>query len=56
MPGITVDQVYENTGFRPAISEHMGVVEPPTKEEVRVLKEEVDPKRVYLKDSPKTPK
>lgn len=56
MPGITVDQVYQNTRFRPAVSEHMGVVEPPTEDEVRILREEVDPKRVYLKDCPKTPR
>jgi len=55
MPGITVDQVYENTGFKPAVSEHMGEVEPPTEEEVRILREEVDPKRAYLKDSLRTP-
>ena len=54
MPGITMDQVYENTGFGPAVSKHIGVVEPPTKEEVRVLREEVDPKRIYLKVFPKT--
>ena len=53
MPGITVDHVYENTGFRPALSEHVVVVEPPTEEEVRILREEVDPRRVYLKNSPK---
>jgi hypothetical protein len=34
----------------------MGVVEPPTEDEVRILREEVDPKRVYLKDCPKTPR
>ncbi len=56
MPGITVDQVYQNTRFRPAVLEHMGVVEPPTEDEVRILREEVDPKRVYLKDCPKTPR
>ena len=52
MPGITVGQVYENTGFKPAVSEHVGAVEPPTEEEIRILREEVDPKRIYLKVSP----
>jgi glutaconate CoA-transferase subunit B len=52
MPGITVDRVYENTGFKPAVPEHPGVVEPPTEEEIRILREEVDPKRIYLKVSP----
>lgn len=54
MPGITVDQVYESTGFRPAVSGDMGAVESPTEEEVRILREEVDPKRIYLKESPAT--
>jgi glutaconate CoA-transferase subunit B len=52
MPGITVDQVYENTGFKPAVSEPVGAVEPPTDEEVRILREEVDPRQIYLKASP----
>ncbi len=52
MPGITMDHVYENTGFRPAVSEDMGAVEPPTEEEIRILREEVDPRRIYLKASP----
>jgi glutaconate CoA-transferase subunit B len=53
MPGITVDHVYENTGFRPAVSEHVGAVEPPTDEEVRILREEVDPNHIYLTKEPR---
>lgn len=48
MPGITMDQVYENTGFRPAVSEHPGLVEPPTEEELKILRDEVDPNHIYL--------
>lgn len=51
MPGITMDRVYENTGFRPAVSGHVGTVKPPTDEEVRILREEVDPERIYLRVS-----
>ena len=56
MPGEKLGQVYNNMGFKPSVIKDVGEVELPTGEEVRVLREEVDPERVYLKDSPKTPK
>ncbi len=47
-PGITVEQVVENTGFELIIPEHVGQNEPPTEEELRILREEVDPERFYI--------
>ena len=54
MPGVTVDEVYQNTGFEPKLREKMEEVELPTEEELKILRDEVDPKRIYLKPSPKT--
>jgi glutaconate CoA-transferase subunit B len=43
-----VEQVIENTGFELIIPEHVGQNEPPTEEELRILREEVDPDRFYI--------
>ena len=50
MPGITVEAVLGETGFRPAVAQDVSDVAPPTAEELRVLRDEVDPARVYLKE------
>ena len=47
-PGVTLEQVVENTGFELIIPEEVGHNEPPTAEELRVLREEVDPNRLYI--------
>lgn len=47
-PGVTVEQVIENTGFELIIPDHVGQNEPPTDEELRILREEVDPDRFYI--------
>ena len=47
-PGVTVDQVVENTGFDLIIPPEVGVNEPPTREELRLLREEIDPERLYI--------
>jgi glutaconate CoA-transferase subunit B len=49
MPGITVDDVLAATGFAPEIAPHLREVAPPAPEDLRVLREELDPDRVYLK-------
>lgn len=46
-PGITVDEIVENTGFEIDVSKAVESV-PPSKEELRVLREEVDPQRLIL--------
>ena len=48
MPGVTVEQVRENTGFRPAAAPDVGAVSPPSERELQLLRDEVDPDRVYL--------
>lgn len=48
MPGVTIDQVRENTGFDPAEAPEVTIVEPPTAAELTLLREEVDPEGIYL--------
>jgi glutaconate CoA-transferase subunit B len=48
-PGITVDQVRANTGWELKISSQMRVTQPPGVEELRILREELDPQSIYLK-------
>jgi acyl CoA:acetate/3-ketoacid CoA transferase beta subunit len=47
-PGISIDQVCENTGFPLLTSATIPATGLPTAEELRLLREEIDPKRVYL--------
>ena len=47
-PGVTVDQVVENTGFELIIPEHVGKNPPPTVKELRILRDEVDKNRLYI--------
>ena len=46
-PGVTVDDVRENTGFELFIADKVTQNEPPTEEELRVLREDVDPDKLY---------
>lgn len=46
-PGITVEQIVENTGFEVDVSQAIEAV-PPSVEELRVLREEIDPQRLIL--------
>ena len=48
MPGVTIDQVRENTGFDPAEAPEITIVEPPTAAELTLLRDEVDPEGIYL--------
>ncbi len=48
-PGVTVEQVLENTGFQLHIPGKVPVTPLPTPEELRLLREEIDPRRVYLR-------
>ena len=48
MPGVTIDQVRDNTGFDPAEAPEVTTVEPPTAAELTLLRDEVDPEGIYL--------
>jgi len=47
-PGVTPEQVQENTGFELDVS-RAGETEPPAEAEIRVLREKVDPEGIFLK-------
>ncbi|KDQ70374.1 3-oxoadipate--succinyl-CoA transferase [Streptomyces halstedii] len=48
-PGVTVDQVRAATGWELAVADRVATVPPPTAAELRLLREDVDPGRVYLR-------
>lgn len=47
-PGVTIDEVIANTGFELIIAEQVGTNEPPSTEELRLLREEIDPEKLYI--------
>ncbi|MEV6227635.1 CoA-transferase [Saccharopolyspora shandongensis] len=48
-PGVTVDQVRAATGWDLQVADELTTIEPPTAAELRLLREDVDPDRVYLR-------
>lgn len=48
-PGVTVDRVRAATGWDLKVADPLGTVPPPTGAELRLLREDVDPGRVYLR-------
>ena len=48
MPGVSLEDVEANTGFEPDVGPEIATVRAPSGEELRVLREEVDPAGVYL--------
>jgi len=47
-PGINVEQVLENTGFELLLADEITVNEPPSQEELRILREDVDKDKFYI--------
>jgi glutaconate CoA-transferase subunit B len=45
-PGVTVDQVLANTGFKPIVPDHVPTTPGPTEEQVRLLRGRIDPEGV----------
>ncbi len=48
-PGATVEQAQENTGWPLKVAADLRRTELPTEEELRILREELDPGKIYLK-------
>lgn len=46
-PGVTKEKVVENTGFELLFAEKIGQNDPPTKQELSILREKVDPDGIY---------
>ena len=49
MPGVSLEQVMDNTGFEPSVASPLATVAKPNDDELRILREEVDPQGVYVK-------
>jgi len=49
MPGETVSSVQDATGFELMVDENVHEFEPPTKEEIRLVREVIDPTQIYCK-------
>ena len=47
-PGITFDEVQANTGWALKQAEDCRVTEPPDETELRILREDLDPQRIYI--------
>jgi glutaconate CoA-transferase subunit B len=47
-PGVTPEEVKANTGFELLISDRVAVNDPPSDEELRLLREEIDRERFYI--------
>jgi len=48
-PGVTVEQARENTGWELKVAPSLHLTPPPGEVELRILREELDPKGIYLK-------
>lgn len=46
-PGVTVEQVIENTGFKLHLADNITHNDPPTAEELKKLREDIDPDGLY---------
>jgi len=49
-PGVTVQQLLDNLGFKPIIPDKVEQIEPPTEEEIKTIRE-IDPRGVWVKRS-----
>jgi glutaconate CoA-transferase subunit B len=47
-PGVSLETVRENTGFEILVAPDLGHTEAPTAEELRILRDEVDPQRLFI--------
>ncbi|MEO0004748.1 MAG: CoA-transferase [candidate division WOR-3 bacterium] len=47
-PGVTVDQVLKNTGFELLVADRLVTNPEPTDEQLRLLREEIDPDHYYI--------
>ncbi|MFC1879178.1 CoA-transferase subunit beta [Chloroflexota bacterium] len=47
-PGKTVEQAKENTGWELNIAAHLGITDPPGEDELRILRDDLDPTGIYI--------
>jgi glutaconate CoA-transferase subunit B len=49
-PGVTLDQVKRNIGWEVKVSRRLKKTGPPTAEELRLIREELDPEKIHLRE------
>jgi len=47
-PGNTLDDVVANMGFKPLVPTQVPLTEPPSAEQLRLIREVIDPQKVYV--------
>jgi len=47
-PGNTLDDVLGTMGFAPLLPQHVPFTDPPTNDQVRLIRDVIDPKRMYM--------
>jgi glutaconate CoA-transferase subunit B len=47
-PGNTLEDVLNTMGFKPAIAESLPFTEPPSPDQLRLIRESIDPQRIYM--------
>lgn len=47
-PGVTIEQVLENTGFEPLVKKVLTVTDEPTIDQLKILREKVDPHKYII--------
>lgn len=47
-PGVQLEDIKTNVGWPLKIADHLLITEPPTAEELRIIREELDPDRIYI--------
>jgi len=47
-PGNTLEDVVDTMGFRPIIPEKIPFTEPPTQDQIHLIREVIDPQRMYM--------
>jgi len=47
-PGNTIEDVVGTMGFAPVVPQHVPYTEPPEKEQLRIIREVIDPRKMYM--------
>ena len=47
-PGNTIEDVVGTMGFGPVVPQHVPYTEPPEKEQLRIIREVIDPRKMYM--------
>jgi glutaconate CoA-transferase subunit B len=51
-PGVTLDRVRQSTGFELGVHDPLGATDPPSEQELHILRTEVDPYRYVIGRQP----